>query len=87
MRVDSKVVSELSSKVLPHQKITVERQAVAEQSKRVTDLIKNRSATSATRLRMETSRPWYSSSRGIAGRTIPSPEPFHPIQLRSLVPA
>jgi 23S rRNA pseudouridine2604 synthase len=39
VRVDGKVVSELGSKVLPHQKITVERQAAAEQSKRVTVLI------------------------------------------------
>ena len=38
VRVDGKVVSELGSKVLPHQKITVERQAAAEQAKRVTGL-------------------------------------------------
>ena len=37
--VDGQVVSELGSKVLPHQKITVERQAAAEQAKRVTVLI------------------------------------------------
>ena len=35
VRVDGKVVSELGSKVLPSQRITVERQASAEQSKRV----------------------------------------------------
>ncbi|MEA5097287.1 MAG: S4 domain-containing protein, partial [Burkholderiaceae bacterium] len=39
VRVDGKIVSQLGSKVLPNQKITVERQASAEQSKRVTILI------------------------------------------------
>ena len=39
VRVDGKVVSELGSKVYPSQHITVERQASAEQSKRVTVLI------------------------------------------------
>ncbi len=39
MRVDGQVVSELGSKVLPQQRITVERQAAAEQSKRVTIVI------------------------------------------------
>jgi len=39
VRVDGKIVSVLGSKILPHQKVTVERQASAEQSKRVTILI------------------------------------------------
>ena len=39
VRVDGVVVAILGSKVLPHQKVTVERQAAAEQSKRVTILI------------------------------------------------
>ena len=39
VRVDGKVISELGSKVLPHQKITIERQAQAQQAKRVTVLI------------------------------------------------
>src|SRR3954464_2167962 len=39
VRVDGKVVSELGTKILPTQKVTVERQAAAEQSKRVTILI------------------------------------------------
>src|SRR6476660_8191910 len=39
VRVDGQVVSELGSKVTPQQKVTVERQAAAEQSKRVTILI------------------------------------------------
>jgi 23S rRNA pseudouridine2604 synthase len=39
VRVDGVVVSELGSKVLPSQKITVERQAAAQQARRVTVLI------------------------------------------------
>ena len=39
VRVDGQVVSELGSKVLPHQKITVERQAAAQQARRVTVLL------------------------------------------------
>ncbi len=39
VRVDGEVVSQLGSKVLPHQKITVDRRASREQSERVTLLI------------------------------------------------
>ncbi|HJU71552.1 MAG TPA: pseudouridine synthase [Paucimonas sp.] len=39
VRVDGAVVSELGSKVLPHQRITVERQASAQQARRVTVLM------------------------------------------------
>jgi 23S rRNA pseudouridine2604 synthase len=39
VRVDGVVVSELGSKVLPHQRVTVERQAEAEQARRVTILL------------------------------------------------
>src|SRR6478609_1467320 len=39
VRVDGVVVSTLGSKVLPHQKVTVERQAAAEQAQRVTILL------------------------------------------------
>jgi 23S rRNA pseudouridine2604 synthase len=39
VRVDGQVIAELGSKVLPHQKITIERQAQAEQSRRVSVLI------------------------------------------------
>ncbi|PWF45980.1 pseudouridine synthase [Massilia glaciei] len=87
VRVDGKVVSELGSKVLPGQIVTVERQAAAEQSKRVTVLI---------------NKPMgYVSGQAEDGYTPaialikaetrwaddPSPEQFHPTQLRSLVPA
>ncbi|MDP1978090.1 MULTISPECIES: pseudouridine synthase [Undibacterium] len=87
VRVDGTVISELGSKVLPHQKVTVERQAAAEQSKRVTVLI---------------NKPvGFVSGQAEDGYTpaiaLIKPEnrwaedevdtQFHPTQLRSLVPA
>lgn len=87
VRVDGKVVSELGSKVLPTQRITVERQAAAEQSKRVTILINKPVGyvsgqaedgyTPAVALIKPENR-WAED---------PSEENFHPTQLRSLVPA
>jgi 23S rRNA pseudouridine2604 synthase len=86
VRVDGQVVSELGSKVLPTQRITVERQAAAEQSKRVTVLIHKPVGyvsgqaedgyTPAVALIRPENR-WADD---------PSPEQFHPTQLRSLVP-
>ena len=87
VRVDGKVVSELGSKVLPHQKITVERQAAAEQSKRVTVIINKPMGfvsgqaedgykPAVTLIRPENRWP-----------DDPSDEKFHPTQLKSLVPA
>jgi 23S rRNA pseudouridine2604 synthase len=87
VRVDGKVVSELGSKVLPHQKITVERQAAAEQSKRVTVLINkpvgyvSGQAEDGYKPAVVLVKPenhWADD---------PSAEQFHPTQLRSLVPA
>ncbi|MEB0138550.1 MULTISPECIES: pseudouridine synthase [unclassified Undibacterium] len=87
VRVDGKVISELGSKVYPHQQVTVERQAAAEQSKRVTILI---------------NKPvGFVSGQAEDGYTpavaLVKPEnrwtecavdtEFHPTQLRSLVPA
>ncbi|MFZ3289057.1 MAG: pseudouridine synthase [Telluria sp.] len=87
VRVDGKVISELGSKVLPGQKVTVERQAAAEQSKRVTVLINKPMGyvsgqaedgyTPAVALIKAETR-WADD---------PAPEQFHPTQLRSLVPA
>ena len=87
VRVDGKVVSELGSKVLPSQRITVERQAAAEQSKRVTILVNKPVGyvsgqaedgyTPAVALVKPENR-WTED---------PSEENFHPTQLRSLVPA
>jgi 23S rRNA pseudouridine2604 synthase len=87
VRVDGKVVSELGSKVLPSQKITVERQAAAEQSKRVTVLVNkpvgfvSGQAEDGYKPAVVLVKPenrWADD---------PSPEQFHPTQLRSLVPA
>jgi 23S rRNA pseudouridine2604 synthase len=87
VRVDGKVVSELGSKVTPDQKITVERQAAAEQSKRVTVLINkpvgfvSGQAEDGYQPAVVLVRPenrWVEDT---------SPEQFHPTQLRSLVPA
>ena len=87
VRVDGQVVSELGSKVYPEQKVTVERQAAAEQSKRVTVLINKPMGyvsgqaedgyTPAVAL-IKAENRWPDD---------PSPETFHPTQLRSLVPA
>lgn len=86
VRVDGQVVSELGSKVLPSQRVTVERQAAAEQSKRVTVLINKPVGfvsgqaedgyTPAIALIKPENR-WADD---------PSGEQFHPTQLRSLVP-
>jgi 23S rRNA pseudouridine2604 synthase len=87
VRVDGQVISELGSKVYPEQKVTVERQAAAEQSKRVTVLINKPMGyvsgqaedgyTPAVAL-IKAENRWPDD---------PSPEQFHPTQLRSLVPA
>jgi len=87
VRVDGKVVSELGSKVLPSQKVTVERQAAAEQSKRVTVLInkpvglvsgqaEDGYRPAITLVTEENRWPWCDADHQ-----------FHPTQLISLVPA
>jgi 23S rRNA pseudouridine2604 synthase len=87
VRVDGQVISELGSKVTPTQRVTVERQAAAEQSKRVTVLINKPMAyvsgqaedgyTPAIALIKAETR-WAEDKL---------PEQFHPTQLRSLVAA
>jgi 23S rRNA pseudouridine2604 synthase len=87
VRVDGKIVCVLGSKVLPHQVVTIERQAAAEQSKLVTILL---------------NKPvGYVSGQAEDGHTPafaliqpenrwaedPSPEKFHASHLRHLVPA
>jgi 23S rRNA pseudouridine2604 synthase len=87
VRVDGEVISELGTKILPDQRITIERQAAAQQSKLVTVLI---------------NKPMgYVSGQAEDGYepavTLIKPEnrwaedradtQFHPTQLRSLVPA
>ena len=87
VRVDGKVVSELGSKVLPSQRITVERQAAAEQSKRVTILI-NKPVGYVSGQAEDGYKPAVTLVKP-ENRWLddPSEENFHPTQLRSLVPA
>ncbi len=87
VRVDGKIVSELGSKVLPQQKISVERQASAEQAKRVTILL-NKPVGYVSGQAEDGHQPavvlvnaasrWQDDS---------APQRFHPSQLRSLVAA
>lgn len=87
VRVDGAVVSELGSKVLPHQRITVERQASAQQARRVTVLM-NKPIGYVSGQAEDGHQPavvlvtpdnrWKEDT---------APLQFHPGQLRSLVPA
>jgi 23S rRNA pseudouridine2604 synthase len=87
VRVDGKIISELGSKVLPHQKITVERQAAAQQSKRVTVLI-NKPMGFVSGQAEDGYKPAITlilpENRWKEDK---APVQFHPTQLRSLVPA
>jgi 23S rRNA pseudouridine2604 synthase len=87
VRVDGTVVSELGSKVLPHQRVTVERQASAEQARRVTVLI-NKPVGYVSGQAEDGYRPAVvlvkAENRWKEDANILQ---FHPSQLRSLVPA
>lgn len=87
VRVDGTIVSELGSKILPNQRITIERQASAEQARRVTILLnkpvgyvsgqaEDGYKPAATLIKADTR--WKNDAAQIQ---------FHPSQLRSLVPA
>jgi 23S rRNA pseudouridine2604 synthase len=87
VRVDGQVVSELGSKVLPTQRVTVDKQASAQQAKRVTILIHkpvgyvSGQAEDGYKPAVTLVRPENRWSGDTA------PEQFHPAQLKSLVPA
>ncbi|MFZ1180629.1 MAG: pseudouridine synthase [Herbaspirillum sp.] len=87
IRVDGKVVSVLGSKILPHQRISIERQAAAEQSRRVTILI-NKPVGYVSGQAEDGYRPAVAlvdaSTRWKEDQV---DTPFHPAQLRSLAPA
>ncbi len=87
VRVDGKVVSELGSKVLPTQRITIERQASAEQSKRVTILI-NKPMGYVSGQAEDGYQPAIALIKAETrwDKDL-SAEKFHPTQLRSLVAA
>ena len=87
VKVDGTVVSELGSKVLPQQKITVDRQATAQQSKLVTVLLNKpmgyvsgqaEDGYQPAVVLIKPENRWKEDK---------SPVQFHPAQLRSLVPA
>jgi 23S rRNA pseudouridine2604 synthase len=87
VRVDGQVVSELGSKVLPTQRVTVDKQASAQQAKRVTILINkpvgfvSGQAEDGYKPAVTLVRPENRWSADTA------PDQFHPTQLKSLVPA
>ncbi len=87
VRVDGVVVSTLGSKVLPHQTVTVERQAAAEQARRVTILI-NKPMGYVSGQAEDGYEPAVAlinaRTRWKHDRT---PTQFLPTQLRNLVPA
>ncbi|GGX00535.1 pseudouridine synthase [Undibacterium macrobrachii] len=87
VRVDGKVISELGSKVFPHQKVTVERQAAAEQSKRVTILV-NKPVGYVSGQAEDGYEPAIALIKAENRWSECKVEnTFHPTQLRSLVPA
>ena len=87
VRVDGKVVSELGSKVLPHQRITVERQATAQQARRVTVLV-NKPVGFVSGQAEDGYLPAVTLiTADTRWKEDHAPLAFHPSQLRSLVPA
>lgn len=87
VRVDGVVVSELGSKVFPHQRVTVERQASAQQSKRVTVLI-NKPMGYVSGQAEDGYTPAIALIKAdTRWKEDKAAEQFHPTQLRSLVPA
>lgn len=87
VRVDGVVVSELGSKVLPTQRITVERQAATQQARRVTILINKpmgyvsgqaEDGYQPAVVLVNAENRWKDDKAAVQ---------FHPSQLRSLVPA
>lgn len=87
VRVDGKVVSELGTKILPTQKVTVERQAAAEQSKRVTILI-NKPMGYVSGQAEDGYKPAVALVNAeTRWKEDKATTQFHPTQLRSLVPA
>ncbi len=85
--VDGKVISQLGSKILPDQKITVRKQASLEQSKKVTILI-NKPVGYVSGQAENGYKPAVSLiNETTHWKNDPSKEKFRPLQLRSLVPA
>lgn len=87
VRVDGVVISELGSKVLPGQRITVERQAAAQQARRVTVLL-NKPVGYVSGQAEDGYKPAVTLiTAENRWKEDKAPMQFHPSQLRSLVPA
>lgn len=87
VRVDGVVVSQLGSKVLLHQRITVERQASAQQARRVTILL-NKPVGYVSGQAEDGYKPAVTLINATTRwKEDKAPLQFHPSQLRSLVPA
>lgn len=87
VRVDGVIVSELGSKILPHQRVTVERQASAQQARRVTILI-NKPMGYVSGQAEDGYKPAVTLiNADTRWKEDKAPIQFHPSQLRSLVPA
>lgn len=87
VRVDGVVVSELGTKILPTQKVTVERQAAAQQAKRVTVLL-NKPVGYVSGQAEDGYQPAVVLIKPEARwAEDKAPTQFHGSQLRSLVPA
>lgn len=87
VRVDGKVVSELGSKVLPSQRITVDRQASAQQARLVTVLL-NKPVGFVSGQAEDGYKPAVTLvTPENRWKDDKAPLQFHPGQLRSLVPA
>ncbi|MEY3979519.1 MAG: hypothetical protein RLZZ375_948 [Pseudomonadota bacterium] len=87
VRVDGQVISELGSKVLPHQKISIEKQAQAQQAKRVTVLL-NKPMGFVSGQAEDGYKPAFTLvSPETRWSEDTSPTQFSSSQLKSLVPA
>ncbi|MGV3742316.1 MAG: pseudouridine synthase [Burkholderiaceae bacterium] len=87
VRVDGVVVSQLGSKVLPRQRITIERQAAQQQAKRVTVLL-NKPVGYVSGQAEDGYKPAVTLiNAGTRWKEDKLNLEFHPSQLRSLVPA
>jgi 23S rRNA pseudouridine2604 synthase len=87
VRVDGKIISELGSKVLPNQRITIERQASAQQARRVTVLL-NKPVGFVSGQAEDGYKPAVTLvSAASRWKDDKTPIQFHASHLRSLVPA
>lgn len=87
VRVDGVIVSELGSKILPHQRISIERQASAQQARKVTILV-NKPMGYVSGQAEDGYKPAVTLINADSRwKEDKAPLQFHPSQLRSLVPA